>query len=140
MSFNSRLVKSGQSTIVALTGVTATSTAGGPTLAMAAANMEPGSLVANVSCDLTTSTTTVITRWQVSNNGTDWVDLKPINDAAIVGVPSAGTGSLVTTTWAQACQTNVPYPYVRLAILVGVATAGAGDNVTISYNYIKRGE
>ncbi len=136
MSFNSRLVKAAQSTIVALTGVLADVTTAGPVLTLAAANMVPGTLSANVSCGLTTSTTTVITRWQVSQDNSTWVDLKPMNDAAIVGVPAAGTGSLVTTKWVQSCPA-LAHPYARLVILTGVATAGAGDNVTISYNYIK---
>ncbi len=136
MSFNSRLVKAGRSTVVALTGTLATETVAGPVLSLATANMVPGTLSANVSCGLTTSTTTVITRWQVSQDNVTWVDLKPMNDAAIVGVPAAGTGTIVTTTWVQSCPA-LAHPYARLAILVGVATAGAGDNVTISYNYIR---
>jgi tetrahydromethanopterin S-methyltransferase subunit E len=140
MSFNSRLVKAGQSTIVALTGVLAGVTTGGPTLALAAAAPEPNSIVANVSVGSTTSTITIATKWQVSNDGSTWLDLKGMNAPALVAVAAAGTGSIVTTAYAQALQMNPGYPYVRLAVLSGVATGAAGDTVTISYNYIKRGD
>ncbi len=138
MSFSSKLVKAGSSSIVALTGVLSGATTGATALALAAIDIEADSLVANVSCGITTSTTTVATKWQVSNDNSTWLDLKTMNAPALVTVAAAGTGSLVTTAYAQACPINVSYPYIRLATVVGVATAGAGDNITISYNYRKR--
>lgn len=140
MSFNSQLKKASQSTTVALSGVTAGSVAGGPVLALAANDAECDSLVANVSVGLTTSTATVTTKWQVSNDNSTWLDLKGLNSPAAVTVAAAGTGSLVTTAYAHACPINVSYPYVRLAVQMGVATGAAGDNVVISYNYRKRQE
>ncbi len=140
MSFNSRLVKAGQSTIVPLLNVTTGLTTGGPTLALAAANAEPDSIVANVSVGSTTTNITIQTKWQVSNDNVTFLDLKTMNAPLGVAVVAAGTGSLVTTAYAHALCVNPGYPYVRLAILSAAATGAAGDNVTISYNYIKRSD
>lgn len=140
MSLNAQLKKTFGSTVVALNGVTAGSIAAGPTLSLAQVNdPEWESIVANVSAALTTSTITATTRWEVSNNGSTFVPLYGLNAAANVTVAPAGSGSLVTTAWAQAVPVNVSFPYVRLSVVVGVVTGGAGDNVTISYNYRRRG-
>lgn len=158
MSFNQLVVKSAftgagtaftaplaayKGSLVPLTGITATSTTsvaglvilvGGPQF-----NIEWESLLAIVETNLTTSTITATTKWQVSNDGTVWLDLLGKNGAANVTKAAAGTGSLVTTQYAQAFDgVNPGTPYLRLAVLVGVATGGAGDNVTVSYNWRKR--
>ena len=140
MSFNSRTVKASQTTIVALNTVVAGTTAGGPALSVAGTDPENGSIVANVSVASTTSTITILPKWQVSQDNVTWTNLKLMNTPAEVTVAAAGSGSLVTTTYAQTCPINPPYPYVRLAVVTGAATGGAGDNVTISYNYRKRAE
>lgn len=139
MSFNSLLVKANGTLIVALNGKAAASVTNGPVLAVGGVNnVEWESLCANVSAAVTTSTITVTTRWAGSNDGVTFNPIMPQNGAAYVGVPAAGTGSLITTPYIQPLPINVPYPYVTLQTVVGVASGGAGDNVTISYSWKKR--
>ncbi len=157
MSFNSTLVKSyaGGATVaftaplaafkgsvIALNTITAGSTASSAGLALAVGgvnNIEFESLSANVETNLTTNTITATTKWQVSNDGTNWLDVFGKNDAANVTKAAAGTGSLITTQYVQTMDgVNVAYPFVRLAVVVGAATGAAGDNVTVSYNWRRR--
>jgi len=157
MAFNQRIVKSystGASQAftaplasyvgskIALSGVTANSTASSAGLVIAVGgpqfNIQWESLHAIVETNLTTSTITATTKWQVSNDGTNWLDLLGKNGAANVTKAAAGTGSLITTQYVQAFDgINPAFPYLRLAVLVGVATGAAGDNVTVSYNWTK---
>ena len=128
---------------IALNTITATSTTSSAGLVIACAgpqfNIEWESLAAIVETNLTTSTITATTKWQVSNDGTAWIDLLGKNAAANVTKAAAGTGSLVTTQYVQAFDgMNPGFPYLRLAVLVGVVTGGAGDNVTVAYNWRKR--
>lgn len=139
MSFNSLLVKANSSTTVALNGKTAGSVTNALVLNVGGINnVEWESLSANVSAALTTNTITVTTRWAVSQDGVTFVPIYPQNGAAAVSVAPAGTGSLVTTAYAQPLQANIAYPYVALQVIPGVVTGAAGDNVTVSYNWKKR--
>lgn len=128
---------------IALSGITATSTVSTAGLVIACAgpqfNIEWESLSAIVETNLTTNTITATTKWQVSNDGTAWIDLLGKNAAANVTKANAGTGSLVTAQYVQAFDgINPGFPYLRLAVLVGVTTGAAGDNVTVAYNFRKR--
>lgn len=139
MSFNSTLVKNSPSAVVALTGVTTGTTTPGPVFNISGAlNPEEGSVIANVSAAVTTSSLVVKTLWEVSNDNVTWVSLFGINGAALVGVPATGTGTIVTTAYAQALPVNPSHPYIRLSVISTGATGGAGDNVTIGYNWRKR--
>ncbi len=128
---------------IALNTVTAGSTASTAGLVIACAgptwNIEWESLVALVETNITTSTLTATTKWQGSWDGTNWVDFFGLNTAANVTKAAAGTGSLVTTQYFHAFSgMNPGVDYIRLAVQVGVATGGAGDNVTVSYGFRKR--
>lgn len=130
-------------TVIPLNGITAGSTTGVSGLVIACAgpqfNIEWESLSAIIETNLTTSTITATTKWQVSNDGTNWIDLLGKNAAANVTKSAAGTGSLVTTQYVQAFDgINPGFPYLRLAVLVGTVTGAAGDNVTVAYNWRKR--
>jgi hypothetical protein len=127
---------------IPLNGITATSTTSTAGLALQVGgvnNIEFDSLSALVETDLTTNTITATTKWQVSNDGTNWVDLLGKNLAANATKSAAGTGGLVTTQYVQVCDGfDYSWPYIRLAVLVGVVTGAAGDNVTVAYNWRKR--
>jgi phenylpropionate dioxygenase-like ring-hydroxylating dioxygenase large terminal subunit len=157
MSFNSSIVKSYaggaltaftaplasyKGSLVALNGVTAgtaVSTVGLVLQAGGANNIEFNSLAALVETNITTSTMTVTTKWQVSNDGTSWIDLFEKTSQSNTNRSAAGTGSLVTTQYVQSMDgINPSFPYMRIAVQVGVATGAAGDNVTVSYNWRKR--
>lgn len=140
MSFNSRLAKAVKSTVIALNTVVSGTTVGGPSLSLASGDIEGDTLCANVSSALTTNLLTVTTKWQVSQDGTTWVDVQQSNGAALVRIAPAGTGSLVTTAFCQLTQFSPAHPYIRLALVTGGATGAAGDNVTVSYNFRKRSD
>jgi len=158
MSFASKLVKSyaggAQQAFTAplaafngskipLLGVTAGSTASTAGLVIPLTNptfaIEWESLSALIETNLTTSTITATSKWQYTLDGSNWLDVLGLNAAANVTKAAAGTGSLVTTQYVHSFSgVNPAAQAVRLAIQVGVATGAAGDNVTASYNYIKR--
>ena len=126
--------------IVALNTLVAGATASSAGLVIPVAgpqfSIEWDSLSAMVETNLTTATITATTKWQVSNDGTQWLDLLGKNCAANVTKAAAGSGGLTTTQYAQAFDgVNPGFPYLRIAVLVGVVTGGAGDSVTCSYNY-----
>lgn len=128
---------------IALNTVTSGSTASTAGLVIACAgsqfNIEWDSLAAVVETGITTTSLTVTSKWQVSNDGTNWVDFLGLNCAANVQVAAAGSGSLVTTQYVQGFPgVNPGFPYIRLAVKTGGATGGTGDNVTVAYNFRKR--
>jgi len=101
--------------------------------------IEWSSLSAVVQTSLTTATITAQTVWQVSQDSINWLNLIGLNGAANVTFAPAGTGATVPTSYVQAANAiNPSFPYMRMAVLVGVVTGAAGDNVTIAYNYRKR--
>lgn len=157
MAFNAQLVKSyAQGAVVAfaaplasyngsaiaLSGAVAGTFTSTPGLVIAAGssavNIEWESLYAIVQTGLTTSTIVATPVWQGSNDGTNWITLVGQTGAAMTSFAAAGTGSLVTTTWAVPFPGNPSFPYIRLAILNTVVTGAAGDNVKVSYNWRRR--
>jgi len=104
--------------------------------AVSGGNIEWGSLIADVSVALNTSTATVTTVWQGSDDGVTYKTIYMQAGAAYLSVAAAGTGATVTTAYAQTYEGNPSYAYMRLACIVGVAgSASAADIVTISYRY-----
>jgi hypothetical protein len=132
-------------TQIALNTITAGTTVSSAGAVLNCANpglqIEWDSLHALIETDLTTSTITATPKWQVSPDGaaTTWVDYVGVNAAANVTKAAAGTGSLITTQWVQGFPgMNPAFPFIRIAVLVGVVTGGAGDNVTVSYFFKNR--
>ncbi len=102
-------------------------------------NIEWDSLYALVETDLTTNTITVASKWQLSLDGTNWIDI--VQDGLLRSklIAAAGTGSLITTQYVHPLGgINPGADYLRLAVVVGVVTGAAGDNVTVSYGWRKR--
>lgn len=158
MAFNQQIVKSAsqgaqvpftaplaayKGTVIALNTIAVGATAGAAGLVLPVAgpqfNISECALSAIVETNITTSTLTATTKWQVSNDGVNWLDLLGKNAAGNVTKSAAGSGSLVTTQYVQAFDGIDPaFPYIRLAVLVGGATGAAGDSVTASYQWRKR--
>ncbi len=135
MSFGSRIRNNFSSTIVALASV-APGTATGPVLNIGALGIVEGTIVADVSAAVKTSTLTVATKIMVSVDGTTFVPLyTEVGTLCSAAVAAAGTGSLVTTAYKQRIPIGPSYKYVRLDVVVGVTTGGASDNVTIGYSF-----
>lgn len=139
MAFLSSLQKGVKSsTISALGSASGGTTYGATTISLASADFEQGSLVANVTTNITTTSLQMLTKWQVSQDGSTWVDLYAENGVANVRVAAAGTGSLVSTSYAQALPFNISHPYVRLAVVASAATGTANDTAVVSYNFRRR--
>lgn len=91
-------------------------------------------LSALVSFTAATATLTATVKWQVSNDGTTFVDLAngPQNAASVIF--ATGTAAIVTKA--------IPAPseiwgwrMARIAIVTGVATGAAGDLYSLGYCY-----
>lgn len=102
-------------------------------------NIEWDSLSALIETKATTNTITIATRWEVSNDGTNWFPVYGLNSPANVIVAAAGTGSSIYTQYVQAfAGINPGFPYLRIAVVNAVVTGGANDSVIVSYNFRKR--
>ena len=143
MSMSKNLVKAyaPSGSVIALSGVTTGTTTAGPILDLLGPLVpEWDCICANVSAAITTNSLVVKTKWRVSNDGSTFVDLYGSDgETNATQIAATGNGGLVTTNWAQMLWVNAPYPYVMLAVVSTGATGGAGDNITVTYNFIKRG-
>lgn len=97
-------------------------------------NRKVVSLSARVQLTAATSTLTIATKWQVSVDGTNFVDITngPQNAASVV--VTTGTAAIVTKIIPPP-DAIYGYPYARLALVTGVTTGAAGDLYVIDYAY-----
>lgn len=139
---NTNTFTGGAGLTVALASVTSGSYASASGLVIPvgspAFNIEFDSLCAVISAGITTSSLTATTVWQGSNDDSNWLTIYGTNGAAYVQRPATGTGTLVTTTYAQKLEMNPSFKYLRMAVLVGGTTGASGDNVTVGYCWRKR--
>jgi hypothetical protein len=91
------------------------------------------SLIALVSFTAATSTLTATGVWQVSNDGSTWVNAVPSNNAANVTF-TTGTAAIKTAS-IEAPQGVYGWKYARFTFLTGVTTGAAGDLYSIAYSY-----
>lgn len=141
MSFASR--KMGNVLPKAVTGFTgaAPQTVAGNTIVMGkpGASPRPGTLSATVYAKATTSTLTVTAKWQVSEDGSTWVDAYGSNRAANVAI-ATGTGSAVTDTVSIAAPDGVyAHNYARCIAVTGVGVGGGAgtDEASVAYFFLK---
>lgn len=143
MSFNSR--KKGNVLPLATTGFTgaAPQTVGAVAankIVMAKPNFTPaaGTLCVEVTAKATTNTLTISAKWQVSDDGSTWVDAYGPNRPANVAIVT-GTGSAVTDTVRIAAPDSVyAANYVRAVAYSGVGVGGGAgvDEASLKYHYI----
>lgn len=91
----------------------------------------PGTLTARAAISITATSTTVSPKWQVSNDATTWVDVKPANGAAIVGATAS------TTLWLQGPPALQANKYARLALVTSGSSNTTSSSLkwAVSYNY-----
>lgn len=106
----------------------------GAAIFLGRANKKVGSLSARVQLTAATATITMATKWQVSVDGSTWIDITngPQNAASVV--VTTGTSAIVTKIIPPS-DAIYGYPWVRLAVVTGVATGAAGDLYVIDYAY-----
>jgi hypothetical protein len=141
MSFASRKMSNVQP--VSTTGFTgaAPQTVAGNTIVMGkpGASPRPGTLSAKVVAKATTSTLTITAKWQVSDDGSTWIDAYGPNRATNVAIVT-GTGSAVTDTVNIAAPDGVySFNYARCIAVsgVGVGAGAPDDQAAISYFFLK---
>lgn len=139
MGFNQKLAKAFGSSAGTFNTATSGTARNGTTLPLGGSpSVAVGTLSANITTAITTSTLTMIASFQVSNDSSTWLTVVGGIGSANVTAVAAGTGSLVTTTYAFTAPHAVyAYPYVRCVLTNGVTTGGAGDTYVISYNFLK---
>lgn len=117
-----------------LNTLVAGSVVAGASIFLGRANRKVGSLSARVQLTAATSTITMATKWQVSVDGTNWIDVVngPQNAASVV--IATGTAAIVTKI-IPAIEIIYGYPYARLSVVTGVATGATGDLYVIDYAY-----
>ncbi len=117
-----------------LNTITTSQIQAGATVFMGESWRKVASLSANVSLTPATSTITLGTKWQVSNDNVNWFDVANGTQNAAAVVFGTGTTTIVQKI-VPAPDTVYGYPYARIAIVVGVTTGAVGDLYAISYNY-----
>ena len=87
--------------------------------------------------DVETSTITVSAKWQVSNDGSTWVDVANGSQnaaAVVIGTGTAGADAAITRM-IPAPDAIYGWRKARIALVNGVATGGAVDTYSMSYCY-----
>lgn len=97
----------------------------------------PGTLSALASMNITESGLTLTGKWQVSADGSTWIDATVANGATNVAL-ATGTGSIVLTKRSVAAPDTVyGWSKARFVLTSGAAAGGGAgvDEASISYNY-----
>jgi hypothetical protein len=103
--------------------------------ALPTGRIQPGTLSARVYWSAYTNTMTLTGKWQGSADNSTWRDFHGQNNAAhVVLQTSTGTGA----KYIEAPLAVHGLPYVRFALVSGVASGTVGDTYSMSYNYVKR--
>lgn len=91
-------------------------------------------LSARIYAKATTALLTITAKWQVSQDGTTWYDVKPPNNAAHVILVTASASTTVVLDAPEAVYTHF---WARLVAVSGAAVGNDSpdDEVQISYNY-----
>lgn len=127
--YNQSAVTGNLNTLVAGT------TTGGATVDMT--RVARNTLGALVTVLAETNTLTITAKWQVSNDGSTWVDVALPNNAANVALATGTAGADVAVTRLIVAPDAVyGCRYCRIAIVNGVATGATVDTYTLSYNYM----
>lgn len=96
-----------------------------------------GSLSALVTVKAETDTLTITAKWQVSNDGSTWVDVALPNNAANVALATGTSAADAAVTRAiMAPDAVYGWHYTRVAIVNGVATGASTDTYSMSYCYL----
>ncbi len=90
--------------------------------------------------DILTNTITFTATWQVSKDGTNWINHATVQNNAASVVFATGTGAQVAGKLIIGAPDGVyGFPYARCVVTSGTGSGqGAGkDDVTFSFNYVK---
>lgn len=118
-----------------LSGQAAGTVVGGPVVEIGDnARQKVRNLSALISITLNTASLTATFKWQVSNDGTTWVDVT--NGSQNAAGVSVGTGSIAALSRAfEAPQAVYGWRKARIAFTTGGATGGVADAYSLGYCY-----
>lgn len=94
---------------------------------------QPGILAAHCGVTIVTGSVVCTCKWQVSIDGTTFVDLKDQNNAASVTITATDTRAISCPLSAFA------YPYARLVMTLSGAATAAGDLTVADYRGMRFG-
>jgi hypothetical protein len=126
--------------LTSLTTAVAASAAGdivaGPTLLMS--GVDKGTLSARCVFLAQTTSITLSALWEVSRDGTTWVQARGATNATPVAI-GTGTGGVDTAVTRQVDAPAAVYShrYARCSVLTGGASGSAGDQASVSYDFIQ---
>lgn len=114
----------------------------GTVTGMIAVPMNPvqnGTLAAELTTLAETNTLTITPKWQVSKDGTNWLDVAPNAANGAYTIQSTGTGGAdaAVTRVIEAPAAVYAYPYARIAITNGVATGASADTYSNVYSWVR---
>lgn len=134
MGYNERLQYNTQAVAGDFDSDAAGTVAGGASVLMS--KVRHGTLSMLVTVDAETENLTITPLWQVSNDNSTWVTLKPQNNAAPVILATGTSGADAAVTAAiEAPQGVYGWRYARGAVQNGVATGASADTYAIGYCY-----
>jgi len=98
-----------------------------------------GSLAAELTTLAETNTLTITPKWQVSKDGTNWLDVASAPGGAAYTAQSTGTagGDVAVTRVIQAPMAVYAYQFARVAIVNAVVTGAAADTYSNVYSYVR---
>ena len=119
----------------AITGAAPQSLSGS---ALAVNGIDRGSMIcADIVMNVRTSNLTMTPKWQGSDDGSTYYDIKLANNPAAVAT-AAGTGSDVATTISLGMACRPPFKWVRAVVTTGgSATGTANDTASVSYRFVR---
>lgn len=138
MGFAAKLVTNGHKATGNLDTNVAGTFEGANTLSMN--RVVPMSLSAHCLVDAETSALTMTLNWQVSVDGTTWLDIahQPQNPAGVAFATGTGGADPSVTKVIPAPPSVYAYPYCRAGITNAGATGAATDTYEIGYSYVRR--
>jgi hypothetical protein len=96
----------------------------------------PGTLSALVTVLPQTNTLTAFAKWQVCDDGTNWYDCVPSNNAANVAIATGTTGTDVATTVnVTASEAVYGHRLARIQLYTGATSSTTGDLGSARYYY-----
>jgi hypothetical protein len=118
-------------------GVASGSAVSGSAVFMGSAYQKVAHLSAVLTVLAETSTMTLTAAWQVSNDGSTWLDVTHAsqNPAGVALATGTGGADVAVTKVVEAPSTVYGYKFARARVAVGVATGASSDTYTIAYSY-----
>jgi len=126
----------------AITAITLATSANGTVVAgsnLSAEQFTAGGLIIECRAKITTASVVATFVVQGSVDGTNWIDLKSLENPTVVST-AAGTGTEVITNIGLMVPTNASvYPLIRCTATLSGAGTAAADKAGVNYRFVQPG-